>query len=57
MVGEDLQQRASKPRKSEDLEYIQDEKIPVMIKEIVRIHPKDFSALKSSFEEWSKQWE
>lgn len=57
MDRQDLQPRVSKPRESEDLKYIEDEKIPVMIREIVRIHPKDFSALKNSFEEWSKQWE
>lgn len=34
-----------------------DEKIEVEIREIIRIRPQDFSALKNSFEEWANQWE
>ena len=33
-----------------------DEKIEVEIREIIRIRPGDFSALKNSFEEWSNKW-
>jgi hypothetical protein len=61
MDREDIQQRISKFRKSKDLEDTQeiplDEKIPVEIRDIVRIRPQDFSALKNSFEEWRKSWE
>jgi hypothetical protein len=34
-----------------------DQKIDVEIRDIIRIKPSDFSALKNSFEEWAKQWE
>lgn len=34
-----------------------DEKIEVEIREIVRIRPQDFSALKNSFEDWSSKWQ
>jgi hypothetical protein len=34
-----------------------DEKIDVEIREMVRIRPQDFSALKNSFEDWAKTWE
>ena len=34
-----------------------DEKIDVEIREIIRVRPQDFSALKNSFEEWAKNWE
>lgn len=35
----------------------QDEKIDVEIREIIRVRPQDFSALKNSFEAWAKTWE
>lgn len=34
-----------------------DEKITVEIREVVRIKPQDFSALKASFEDWAKTWD
>jgi len=34
-----------------------DEKFPVEIREIVRIRPQDFHALKNSFEEWFNKWD
>jgi len=34
-----------------------DEKIEVEIREIIRIRPQDFSALKHSFEEWAIKWD
>lgn len=34
-----------------------DQKIDVEIRDIIRIRPQDFSALKGSFEEWAKQWD
>lgn len=34
-----------------------DEKIPVEIRDIIRIKPQDFAALKSSWEKWAAQWE
>jgi hypothetical protein len=34
-----------------------DEKIDVEIREIIRVRPQDFSALKNSFEDWAKNWE
>jgi len=41
-----------------DTTYIRDsEKITVEIREIVRIKPQDFSALKASFEDWAKTWD
>jgi hypothetical protein len=35
----------------------EDEKVNVEIREIVRIRPQDFQALKSSFEEWARTWD
>lgn len=57
MDGENIQQRDDQSREGEDIEYIADEKVPVIIKEIIRIDPRNFSALKHSFEEWAKQWD
>ena len=57
MVGEDIQQGNSESRESKDIKYNYEEKVPVEIREIIRINPKDFSALKHSFEEWVKQWD
>lgn len=34
-----------------------DDKFEVTIKEVVRIRPQDFRALKDSFEEWRDKWE
>jgi hypothetical protein len=58
LAGEDLQQGISEPGKSAAVTYVpDDQKIPVEIKEIVRIKPQEFAALKNSFEEWAKQWD
>jgi len=58
MVRKNIQPKLSKQGKSEALTYVQpDEKIPVEIREIVRIKPEDFAGLKNSFEEWAKKWE
>jgi hypothetical protein len=38
------------------IEY-DDEKIEVIIKEVVRIRPQDFSAFKHSFEAWINTWD
>lgn len=58
MEGENLLARFSKPREGEDLKYERDdEKIDVEIRDIIRIKPQDFAALKNSFEEWAAQWD
>jgi hypothetical protein len=60
MESENLLARFGKSRESEALEpKIEriDEKIDVEIREIIRVRPQDFSALKNSFEDWAKTWE
>jgi len=62
MESKNLQQGSGELRQSEVVipKIIierQDEKIDVEIREIIRVRPQDFSALKNSFEEWSKTWE
>lgn len=58
MDSENLQQGIDKFRKSASIRYVQvDEKIPVEIRDIVRIRPEDFKAFKASFEEFIKQWD
>jgi hypothetical protein len=47
----------SETPKKESLKIREDEKITVEIAEVVRIRPQDFSALKSSFEEWASTWD
>ena len=50
--------RAGKVVTPSDTIYVRDsEKITVEIREIVRIKPQDFSALKASFEDWAKTWD
>lgn len=56
MGGENLQQRSDQQGESSVIER-SDEKIEVEIREVVRIRPQDFSALKNSFEEWRDKWE
>jgi len=58
VAGQDLQPGTDQPGEGKDLniEYIPDEKIEIEIREIVRIHPKDFHVLKASFEDWIKTW-
>lgn len=57
MDSENLQQGPSKSGKGKAIKYLPvDEKIDVEIREIIRIRPADFEALKNSFEEWANQW-
>lgn len=57
MDGENLQQGLDKLGESEVKVERFDEKIDVEIRDIIRIRPQDFSALKNSFEEWASKWE
>ncbi len=58
MEGENLQPGLDKPGKSQALTYVpNDEKIEVEIREIIRVRPQDFAALKASFEEWVQAWD
>ena len=59
MESKNLQPGLTKPRKGKALKVITDydRKIDVEIRDIIRIKPQDFSALKNSFEEWAKQWD
>jgi hypothetical protein len=57
MVRKNIQPRSSEPGEGKDIIYQFDEKIPVELRQILRINPRDFAALKNSFEEWSKQWD
>lgn len=57
MAGKNIQPGSNRIKEGENLEYIADEKVDVEIREIVRIYPRDFDALKKSFEEWAKSWE
>lgn len=42
----------------DELEYERtDEKIEVEIRDIIRVKPCDFEALKASFEEWASKWD
>ena len=55
MESEDLLTGGEQPKK-ELVEY-NNEKIEVEIREVLRIRPQDFSALKNSFEEWVNKWD
>jgi len=60
VAGNDLQSGSIQPVKDEVVEpkvIRDDEKFEVEIRELVRIRPKDFEALKNSFEEWRDKWE
>ena len=58
MDSEDLQPRTDQFGKSTPIRYIPvDEKIPVEIRDIVRIKPEDFKPFKRSFEEFIAQWD
>lgn len=67
-----IQSRSSRPRKSQNLVVHADStketlekiiiskdegRIEVEIRHIVRVHARDFEAIKNSFEEWARQWE
>lgn len=58
MDSKDIQSGTDKLGKSASIRYIPvDEKIPVEIRDIVRIKPEDFKAFKRAFEEFIKQWD
>lgn len=60
MVRNDLQPGNIQPHENEMVEpkvIRDDEKFEVEIREVVRIRPQDFRALKDSFEEWRNLWE
>lgn len=57
MENKNLQPKLDQLGESEIITERLDEKIEVEIREILRVRPSDFSALKNSFEEWSKSWE
>ena len=57
MEGQGLLARFNQSRKSEIIIERDDEKIDVEIREIIRVRPSDFGALKNSFEEWAHTWE
>jgi hypothetical protein len=56
MESHDLQSGNIQPEQNEVV-IRDDEKFEVEIREIVRIKPQDFKALKDSFEEWRNKWE
>lgn len=56
MEGENIQQRSDQSGKGKIVIIRDDEKIEVEIREIIRVKPQDFKALKDSFEEWSSLW-
>ena len=57
MDGNDLQSGNLQPKENEMVITRDDEKFEVEIREVVRIRPQDFKALKDSFEEWRNKWE
>jgi len=58
VVGEDIQPGVSEFGESEDLKYVPvDEKIPIEIRDIVRIQPQNLRAFKRALEEFMKQWD
>lgn len=49
--------RHSEPTVAESLKIIPEEKVEVLIKEIIRINPRDFSAFKHALEEFVNDWD
>ena len=47
----------SEPSRAEKSAIIPEEKVEVLIKEIIRINPRDFSAFKHALEDFVKSWE
>lgn len=45
------------PPVAEKLKIIPEEKVEVLIKEIIRINPRDFSAFKHALEEFANEWD
>jgi hypothetical protein len=56
MERNDLQPRDIQPKEN-PVVVREDEKFEVEIREVVRIRPQDFKALKDSFEEWRSKWD
>lgn len=42
---------------SEPIVERQDQKIDIEIRDIVRVKPQDFWAVKNSYEQWAQQWD
>ena len=57
MEGEDLQPGLDQSGEGSIVVERSDEKIEVEIREIIRVRPQDFSALKNSFEDWASNWQ
>jgi hypothetical protein len=59
VASKNLQSGLSQPGESKvEIKYsFNDEKIDVEIRDLIRIRPQDFSAIKLSFEEWARQWD
>lgn len=58
MDSENVQQGFSKFGQSAPvIEVPLDEKIPLDIRDRIRIRPQDFCAVKQSYEEWRATWE
>jgi hypothetical protein len=48
---------AEQVQNGQEVRYIAvEQKIEVEIRDLIRIKPSDFSALKDSFEEWASKW-
>lgn len=60
MENKSIQPRFSQSGQSEAIklpaELAEDEKIEIEFREIVRVYPKDFVAVKKSFEAWASEW-
>ena len=48
---------SSEPTVAENLKITPEEKVEVLIKEIIRINPRDFSAFKHALEEFVNDWD
>jgi hypothetical protein len=57
VAGQDLQPGSNQLRESKIITERSDEKIEVEIREVLRVRPQDFGALKNSFEAWVSGWE
>lgn len=52
-----LLKRHSEPPVAEKIIIIPEEKVEVLIKEMIRINPRDFSAFKHALEEFVASWD
>ena len=57
VASQDLLKGSTAKGKGEVITIERSEKIEVEIREIIRIYPADFEALKNSFEEWAESWQ